>query len=326
MTTIPPASSLLTAQLSLATSNLRDRISLASEEAVTGRYADLTTQVDGRIGEAMLSQKALDAISLERDQLNLQETRLDILQSSLTAVSDAADGLAVRMHDALGFDDPATRSLVARDAETALERAFSALNVRHGERFLFSGQATATQPVGEVSDLLDDVRQIAATATDAADFTAQLDTYFNDPAGGWQQNIFAGSATPTDPDGVTAADPAITELISGLAVMAISGQDETLPLFNTAPDLFRDAAVKVSSGQAAIIDVQSERGVSQQAIARAQEALNSEETVLTEAFNEMTARDQYEAALELQELERNLEASYLLTARLSNLTLLNFLR
>jgi len=40
----------------------------------------------------------------------------------------------------------------------------------------------------------------------------------------------------------------------------------------------------------------------------------------------MTSRDQYEAAAELKALEASLEASYMLTARLSQLSLMNFLR
>ena len=48
--------------------------------------------------------------------------------------------------------------------------------------------------------------------------------------------------------------------------------------------------------------------------------------VLTQSFNQMTARDQYEAASELKQLETSLEASYTLTARLANLSLLNFMR
>ena len=60
--------------------------------------------------------------------------------------------------------------------------------------------------------------------------------------------------------------------------------------------------------------------------AKAQEALNLEETTLTSFFNQMTARDQYEAASELTQLQTSLEASYTLTARLSNLSLLNYMR
>ena len=46
---------------------------------------------------------------------------------------------------------------------------------------------------------------------------------------------------------------------------------------------------------------------------------------MTEAFNQMTARDEYEAATELESLQTMLEASYLITARLSKLSLTNYL-
>ena len=50
-----------------------------------------------------------------------------------------------------------------------------------------------------------------------------------------------------------------------------------------------------------------------------------EETLLNQAFTDLVGKDQFEAAAQLRELEANLEASYLLTSRLSNLSLLNFL-
>jgi flagellar hook-associated protein 3 FlgL len=56
------------------------------------------------------------------------------------------------------------------------------------------------------------------------------------------------------------------------------------------------------------------------------ESLDIEETIFTSAFNALTARDQYEAAGALKDLESSLEASYLLTTRLASLSLLNFLR
>lgn len=326
MTVIPPTSSLLTAQFARATDELRVRIGDASEAAVTGRYSDVTAHLDGRIGEAMLSQKALGDIEAERARLALRETRLDILQQSLTTIHDTANGLAARTYDAAGSGDTASQETIARDARAALERVFSTLNTRQGERYIFAGDATATLPVGALDDLLDDVRQIAASATDAADLSTQLDTYFNAPGGGWQSDLYAGTVTAADPDAVTAADPAITGLVSGLAVLALSGADEGLTLLSNAPDPLNAAADRVATAQTALVNVRADLGVTQQHIAQDSTALDIEETVLTAAFNDMTARDQYEAATQLREMERNLEASYLLTSRLANLTLLNFLR
>ena len=316
----------LSSGLSETIVRLRDRMDTTSEEAVTGRYKDMTAHLSGRIGQAMLGQKAIDDVANERTQLTLKETRLEIIQQSLTAIDDNIGQLGVRMKSALGSEDFTARESVVRDAKAALASTFSVLNTRHGERYLFSGDATNTKPVGDVDIFLGDVRSMAASATDAADFAAQMDSYFNTPGSGWQANVYSGTATASDPASLTGTDPAITQTLQGLAVLALSGSDETLPLLNGNSDTLIAATETLADGQAALTNARAERGILQAQIESSKSALDLEETVLTHSFNQMTARDQYEAASELKQLETSLEASYTLTARLANLSLLNFMR
>ncbi|HAE26011.1 MULTISPECIES: flagellin [Hyphomonas] len=316
----------LSSGLSETIVRLRDRMDTTSEEAVTGRYKDMTAHLSGRIGQAMLGQKAIDDVANERTQLTLKETRLEIIQQSLTAIDDNIGQLGVRMKSALGSEDFTARESVVRDAKAALASTFSVLNTRHGERYLFSGDATNTKPVGDVDIFLGDVRSMAASATDAADFAAQMDSYFNTPGSGWQANVYSGTATASDPASLTGTDPAITQTLQGLAVLALSGSDETLPLLNGNSDTLIAATETLADGQAALTNARAERGILQAQIESSKSALDLEETVLTHSFNQMTARDQYEAASELKRLETSLEASYTLTARLANLSLLNFMR
>tara|TARA_R110000782_G_scaffold126992_1_gene218550 strand:+ start:4815 stop:5795 length:981 start_codon:yes stop_codon:yes gene_type:complete len=326
MLRIPSFTNLPKSDLSEAIVSLRDRLTTTSKEAVTGRYSDLTAHLSGRISHAMLGKKALDDIALERSQLTLRGGRLDITQRGLEVVQDRTNGLAARMQAALGSDDQVSKTAVARDSKAALEETFSALNTRYGERFLFSGNTTSTPPLAAVEDLLADIGLIASTAVDAADFATSLDTYFNTPGGGWRQNIYSGTDTSSDPEAVTATDPHIIQIVSGLAVMALSGPDEALSLFaGNSPSVYA-AAESLGYGQTALTNSRAEVGISQAKVARQKESLDVEETVLTAAFNETTARDQYETASELRELEGNLEASYLLTSRLANLSLMNYLR
>lgn len=326
MLRIPSFTNLPTSGLSQEIVSLRDRLTTTSKEAVTGRYSDLTAHLSGRISHAMLGKKALDDISLERSQLTLRGGRLDITQRSLEVVQERTNGLAARMQAALGSDDQVSKTAVARDSKAALEETFSVLNTRYGERFLFSGNTASTPPLAAVDDLLADIRLIASTAVDDADFATSLDTYFNTPGGGWRQNIYGGTDTSSDPEAVTATDPHIIQIVSGLAVMALAAPDEALSLFSGNSASVYTAAETLGYGQTALTTARAEVGISQAKVARQKESLDVEETVLTAAFNETTARDQYEAASELRELEGNLEASYLLTSRLANLSLMNYLR
>ena len=317
---------LLSSGLNETVTKLRERIDTTSQEAVTGQYKDLTAHLSGRIGKAMLNQKAMDDLDNERTQLTLKSGRLDVIQRSLTVIHDDVDQLGIRMKAAIGSEDYTAREAVVRDAQAALNETFSVLNTRHGERYLFAGDATNTKPFADVDTFLSDVRSIAAGATDAADFATQMDAYFNTPGSGWQANVYSGTATATDPGAVTGTDPAITQIVSGLAVLALSGSDETLALFNGDSEAVLSAADTLADGQAALTNVRAERGIQQAQIQKSQDSLDMEKTILTQTFNQMVGRDQYEAASELKQLETSLDASYTLTARLANFSLLNYLR
>lgn len=305
---------------------LRERLTTTSNETVTGRYDDMTKHLSGRISQAMLGQKAIDDIEQQNIRLTIREGRLELTQSSLGVLQDSTSGLSARMQAALGSEDTASKTATARDSKAALNETFSALNARHGERYLFSGDATTTPPFGSVDDLLSDIRQIAATATDATDFATQLDTYFNSPTGGWRTNIYAGTETASNPDSVPGTDSSIIQIVSGLAVMALSGPDENLPLLDGGSDAVHAAAQSLANGQTSLTNLRASVGISQAQVETQKESLGVEKTVLTASFNELTARDQYEAASELKEIESSLETAYTLTARIANLTLLNYMR
>ncbi|MBY9065773.1 hypothetical protein K1X12_02615 [Hyphomonas sp. WL0036] len=325
MRIIPP-NSIVSASFSQSVSDLRARATVVSQESVSGQYADLTAHLGGRIGDAMMGRKALDDIANQRSLLGIREGRLDLTQKSLGGIQERISGLEVQMLSAVGYGDQSAQTLVARDSKAALSDIFSTLNVRHGDRFLFSGDATATRPFDSTEQLLDDVRQIAQTAVSPADFETQLDDYFNSPTGGWQTSVYQGAATATDPESVTAVDPALTEVISGLAVMALSGQDDNISLFRQNPDIVSGSANRLGSGSTALTNLRTDVGVMQERASKAQQGLDTEETILNGVYNNMVGRDQYDAATELKQIEASLEAAYTLTSRLSNLNLLNFLR
>ena len=325
MRIIPP-NSIVSASFTQNIADLRARATVVAEESVTGQYADLTKHLGGRIGDAMVGQKALTDIEEQRSLLGIRQGRLDLVQKSLSGIQDRVDGLATQMLSALGTGDFHGQSVVARDSKAALTDVFSALNGRHGDRFLFSGDETATQPFSGTDQLLTDLRAIAASAVDAADFETQLDDYFQSATGGWQTTIYRGTSISTDPDSVTATDPALVELISGLAVMALSGSEDNIALFRQSPEIVQSGAERVNSGITALVNLRADVGIIQERVAKSLESLDTEETILNSIYNNMAGRDQYDAASELKQLEASLESAYVLTSRLSNLSLLNFLR
>ncbi len=314
------------ARMQQANMDLRTRLETTSTELVTGRRDDLTAHLSGRIGDAMLSGKVLEDLTTQREQFSLKGNRLTLVQLALQMAQDSTQGVEVATLDALARDDGPALELATRDARDALEQVFEALETRHGDRFLFSGDQTGTPPLGRVEDLLDDIRDLALGAPTAGAFEAALDTYFEDPAGGWATGIYQGSPNASDPDAILAIDPAITEMARGLSVIAVSAPSSAPPLFAADTTVISTAAESLSGGRDALVSRRADIGRLQENIESRLSRLDVEETIATELFNAMTARDPYEAATELRELETNLQASYLLSSRLAELTFVNYVR
>lgn len=318
----------ITTQLSRDIQDIRARLDKTSSEAVTGKVADATKHLSGQIGKAMLTQKAIDAIERDNGLLQLREARLDLTQQSLDRMQQNLAAISVRALDALSAGSPVERDALGGDARAQLDATMLALNARHGERFLFSGDATDKVPFGTTDALMTDIRAIADASTDKADFEARLDAFFDDDTGDFANTFYRGSKTSSDADAVTGLNPAIRDTIRNLAVLSMAASDDSLSNFSNteALDIIAGSANKLIQADANLTQLRAATGILQERVSNGMDGLAKERLVLSGLLEGMTARDQYEAASELKSLEASLEASYMLTARLSQLSLMNFLR
>ncbi len=332
MTNVNSPNILSFTRLSRAVADIKARADTARTESVTGRYEDVTAATNGDVGSAHLLKKAVDDSRSYQQHLTLAQIRAERTQNSLGALGSEAVRIGTETLSALGRDDAGVLAALAADASAAISNVFSILNVTEGGRALFSGDASDRLPLSDPAQLIADVEAIVAGATDAADAEAQLDTYFNDPTGGFATTIYQGGVNKAAPveiaPGVridasaTAADQPIKDLLRSLAVVAVQNS----AAFADAQTFVQNGASSALAADGAIINLRSVVGVGEARIAAAIERHETEEAVLTSLFNAKTARDQYEAASELQLLEAQLEASYILTSRLSQLRLANFIR
>ncbi len=320
------------ARLSRAIADIKSRADVARSESVTGRIQDVTAATNGDVGSAHLLKKAVDDAQKFQELLVVSQIRAQRTQTSLESLGGDAVRIGTEVLAASGRDDSYALSTLAADARAAVFNTFSVLNVTEGGRALFSGDASDRLPFGDPAQLLADVEAIVAGATDAADAQAQLDTYFNDPAGGFATNIYQGGVNKVAPveisPGVridvsaTAADQPIKDFLRGLVGIAVQGAAS----FGDADAFLQNNAATAIAADGDITELRGVIGVGEAQIASAISRYETEETILTSLFNDRTGRDQFEAASELQLLETQLEASYLLTARLARLSITNFIR
>lgn len=319
-------------QMSRVVADIKARADVTRTEVVTGRYADITAATNGDVGSAHLLQKAISDVQDYQSNLSLGNNRATRTQTVLSQLSGESNRIATEALAAYGRSDDTQLQTNALDATTTIFTIFASLNTTDGGRSLFGGDVTDRAPLAAPEEFLADIKAIMASATDAADAEAQLDTYFNDPAGGFNQSIYRGGENKSssieiapgirlDVSAKADAQP-IKDLLRGLAEIA-TFQDAN---FAGAEDLASTGANRALSADTSLTELRAAIGVGESRIANAIERYADEEAVLTTLFNEKTARDPFEATSELQQLEAQLEASYLLTSRLSRLTIADYLR
>ncbi len=318
--------------LSRNVADIKSRADTARTEATTGRIQDITQQTRGNVGDTHLLKKAVDDVVAYQDNITFAIGRADATQKILGSINEDSARIASQALAAAKRDDDAIVRTSAEEARGAISTIFAGLNASVGGRALFGGDVAEQFPLSSPQQLIADIEAIVAAAPDAATAEADIATYFNDPAGGFMTNIYQGGAGDA-PEveiapgvrvdvSVRADSQEIRDMLRGLVSMIA---------FSSAP--FTDAGSLVESGatltletETTFTDLRARIGAGEARLENARSRYAEEEAALTTLYNQRTTRDPYEAASQLQLLETQLESSYLLTARLSRLTLANFLR
>ena len=318
------------------TTDIKARLDIAAQEAVTGQRADLTKATNGRVGNAHLLNKALNDIEQSTRINSLSSTRIDLISQGISGARAALDGIDTKAIIALNTTSSPGIDTIADEADANLRSVLTALYVKHGTRSLFSGDAPDQAPYAGADALLDDIRNIVTTAGSPTDIETALNTYFDDPAGGFQTNIYTGGTGQSSPlhigNGQTidldvrGDNDSIKDVLRGLAVLATAQDAGYATESAEFSDIYNSGITAISTGTTELITLEANLGIYSETLRKADDRNQFEAQSLTAAYQAITGRDQFEAVAELTQLEVQLEGSYIITARLSDLTLTNFLR
>ncbi|MDB2438731.1 flagellin [Hellea sp.] len=318
------------------TANIKARLDVAAQEAVTGQRADLTEATNGRVGNAHLLSKALNDIEQSSRINALSTTRLDMIGQGISGARNAMNGIDTRALIAINSAGTADVETIADEAKANLRSVMSALSSKQGTRNLFSGDAVDQSPFADVDILLDDIKNIMATAGSPANIESALDSYFDDPAGGFHTNIYTGGTDAAPPlqigDGqklnvdLRGDNDAIKDILRGLAVIATAESSGNAIGTSAFTEIFSSGITAAANGTSGLISLEGNLGIASETLEKANSRNQFEALSLNTAYQSLTGRDQFEAAAELKQLEVQLESSYIITSRLSDLSLTNYLR
>ena len=312
---------------------LKQDIQRLSTEMTTGAVSDLAKKFSGNMGVISGIDSSLARLKSYDTQTNEAVLFTAAMQASLQNINSlTSDASATLMSANLGGTNTQL-SATASDAKHKFEAVIGALNTAAGGRSIFSGVETNSVALADPDVILSALEAATSGAASAQDVVAAVRDWFDDPAGfsavaylggaGLEPaNIAAGENADL---GITAADPAIRSTLRGLALGALL--DRGVLAGNSA----EQKSLAVAAGSDLIesgssrLDLSARLGVTEAQISAAQTRNSNETTSLQIARNDLVSVDAFETATRLQDTQTQLETIYALTARMSRLSLLDYL-
>jgi flagellar hook-associated protein 3 FlgL len=338
-------------QLNSSVRSLQRSLMDAQKELSSGVKADLVAALRDRAAEDVDLRNALNDSAEFKGTTELVASRMDMMQTALGGVREMASQMR---NTALTSRDSVSRGYLQEAAATAIDRINSFLNAQMGGRTLFAGirtdmapmqpgttvnTATGYSPQQAVSQVITnlgpivDAASAVAVANGADGVSAIFDDSNSDPNLRYSTTFYNGATTGTvtarldrgyEIDyGVRADDPAMRELLQGLYMLA------SVPYGSVPEDAFLawqdEAVAHINAGFQGVIDLSAELGYKQSVV---NDAITQHEATIVQLNNQVAtleAADPFETALRLSQLQTQLEATFSLTARMSELSLTKFL-
>ena len=259
---------------------------------------------------------SLENLSVNLDSyianIDLTDHRLQSMETSVASLFDVATEVRTLLMEALNATN-AEFSTINENAAIMLDQVAGLLNVQHDGRLLFGGTVIDQDPVDLATFDPDDpsydpndptVANAGYYAGDGAVLSARID-----------ESVVVDY-------GVTATESGFEALLRGLylastAATGPGGAD--IPRLEAALDLVNVAIEEVPN-------IQSRIGTTRTALEQTKSIHLDVQLFTGNEISEIENADVVETMIRISALELQLEASYMVTSRLANVSLLNFLR
>ncbi|MGE7370817.1 flagellar hook-associated family protein [Neorhizobium sp. NPDC001467] len=314
----------------------------ANKEVTTGVYADLGAELGAKTSRSL--DLSRDMLRIE-SQMTTNSVATQRLTSSEEALSQLADiGQAV-MDSLVGLSGSSTTLDVARGTiSSALSTFTDVANTSVSGEYLFSGTNSDVKPMisyeedGVLSQAIDDFRVAGGypapadmTAGEMETFLTDLRTQFNDDAF-WSTNVSQSSnaniSTRISPTEVV--ETSTNANSEGFRSFVFASVISAKFLTNDVPEQTRRAVTDsatnaIGKAISGVNDQRSQIGLSTERVSKATVSLADQKAIIETHINELQGVDVYEASTRVSALQSLLEASYTLTSRIQQLSLVNYL-
>lgn len=339
----------------LAIQRAQSEVTDRQQEVVTNRYADVGLALGSKSTRSISLNREVARIDALLDTNALVGQRLSSSQVVLGQMSESAQQM---LDTLITLSDGENASLV-KVAQQTINGAlgnFSALaNTSNSGEFLFAGVNTDVRPmndyfapapplgVSKAKYAFDNLFQSRfgfsqndpqTETISAADLTNFLDTDVKAMFEGPDWNLNWSSASDTNltnringSEVIQSSTNANNAGFRQFAMAAVVGSELIGGNWNSqARAALSDAVISMAGSAITSVDEQrAELGVAEMRVTKANVSLRTQKDIVAVYIGELEGVDPYEAATRMNTLLTQMEASYSLTARIQQMSLLNFL-
>lgn len=320
------------------------------KEVVTGRYADLGEALGASASRSITLNRDVFRLETIRDSNSLVTQRLTSTQLALTEMSTQAQDLLEAFISVNSSDDANRLAIANQSITTALSAFTSAANTSSNGEYLMGGINTDTQPLADyqasgsaAKTAFDNafVTYFGFTQTDPAasgitvaqmdDFISNtLEPMFDGP--NWNSDWSSASdinvsSRISRTEVVESNTNANTEGVRAFALASVIGLELlSAPISDEVRSAVNSRAIQYAGEAVNKVDaVRSKLGISENRVTKANDALEAQMKIYKLHAADLEGVDAYEASTRMKSLLAQVETSYQLTARISQLNLTNFL-
>lgn len=326
------ASRMILSQSNLAAKRTMTRL---TQELTTGMTSDISSAVRNDFSGQMSWERAIASSHVREKTLAEAMTRVQAKQTVLEAISTDTSAIANEIGLTLTVGTNSGLDAASQHASDALDGALSRLNTQTAGRTLFSGTQVDSKAVATRSEIMTSVKAGVVGAVTVEDFKTAVQDWMDDPVAGFQTVAYLGNDEDAGPirlsgdrtlsENSRADHPAISTALQNLILASLAGDEDLALNQQTKRGLLQESGDGLRAAQGQITDLHASIGYVEAEIAKGVVEAGAEISTAELLRAETLGVDQFETASKLQEAEMQLEKIYMLTARTSQMSLLEYL-
>lgn len=304
-------------------------------EIATGFVRDPARHLQGDVTGLVALDRDLSRLEAFRISTTEAAARAATMQTTLEEIQGRVELLSQVLLSAELTPTQEMRETFAEEAQNAMGQVLGGLNRNIGGRFLFSGTATDTPAVAGLDTMLADLRSALAGQATADDIDTALDAWFDTVGGGFETSGYLGATEDASPIRLGAGesvaldvrgDDAVFRAVLKSVAKAALATDDTLALApEVQTELLSQAGRELLGHQQGLVEMRAGLGAKEARIEEVTARNAAERTALSMTRVDLVGTDSFEAAARYENVRAQLESLYAITARSSQLSLVDFL-